>query len=327
MEERSKKSFWKVGWIPVSASIIVIWVSLMPLPALPEIKFIPADKLGHFITFFILTLLYLWAFEKQETANKLKKNNFLFSFVITVAIGGLIELLQHYLPVNRQGDWFDFYFDIAGILFSILFFPMIKSKILTPLKLLSFFLLLANPIFGQNAYEDAKAAQDKLNSEYKNPEESPLDEKDIKNFKSLDFFAIDTAYRVVATLLKKGQSPFFAMPTTTDRKPEYRLWAVAVFTLNGKEFKLNIYQNKRLLSDPVYNDYLFLPFTDLTNDIETYGGGRYIDLRIPEGDDIIIDFNQAYNPYCAYSHRYSCPKVPPDNFLNTEVKAGVKKFH
>jgi uncharacterized protein (DUF1684 family) len=72
---------------------------------------------------------------------------------------------------------------------------------------------------------------------------------------------------------------------------------------------------------------LFLPFLDNTNGDTTYGGGRYIDLRIPEGDTIEIDFNKAYNPYCAYNSRYSCPIVPRENYLDTNIEAGVKKFH
>jgi uncharacterized protein (DUF1684 family) len=75
-----------------------------------------------------------------------------------------------------------------------------------------------------------------------------------------------------------------------------------------------------------YRDYLFLPFIDQTNGEETYGGGRYVDLRIPEGDTLIIDFNKAYNPYCAYNKKYSCPLVPAVNELKTSVTAGVKAF-
>jgi uncharacterized protein (DUF1684 family) len=76
-----------------------------------------------------------------------------------------------------------------------------------------------------------------------------------------------------------------------------------------------------------YGDYLFLPYGDLTNGNTTYSGGRYINMRTVEGDTIVIDFNQSYNPYCAYSDRFSCPKIPSDNQLKLEVKAGVKKFH
>ena len=74
-------------------------------------------------------------------------------------------------------------------------------------------------------------------------------------------------------------------------------------------------------------DYLFLPFIDDTNGEESYGGGRYIDLRIPEGDTIVIDFNKSYNPYCAYNDKYSCPIVPRINYLALEVRAGVMAFN
>jgi len=72
---------------------------------------------------------------------------------------------------------------------------------------------------------------------------------------------------------------------------------------------------------------LFLPFTDLTNGTVSYGGGRYIDLKIPEEEDaIVIDFNTAYNPYCAYSPRYSCPIPPEENHLEIEIPVGVKQY-
>jgi uncharacterized protein (DUF1684 family) len=69
-----------------------------------------------------------------------------------------------------------------------------------------------------------------------------------------------------------------------------------------------------------------VPFTDLTCGNESYGGGRYLDIDIPEGEEIIIDFNRCYNPYCAYNEKYSCPLTPAVNDLKVEIKAGVKKF-
>jgi uncharacterized protein (DUF1684 family) len=88
-----------------------------------------------------------------------------------------------------------------------------------------------------------------------------------------------------------------------------------------------VYQNAELVRKNTYVNYLFLPFSDLTSGNETYIGGRYIDLRIPYGDTIAIDFNQAYNPYCAYNRKYSCPIVPLENDLPIAIRAGVKKFH
>ncbi|WP_046745973.1 DUF1684 domain-containing protein [Kordia zhangzhouensis] len=168
--------------------------------------------------------------------------------------------------------------------------------------------------------------QREINAEYKDASKSPLKEKDLKTFEGLDFFPVDDTYKVVASFKRTPDSPIFKMPTTTDRKPEYKRFGIATFTLNGKEFSLEVYQNQSLMKEEEYKDYLFLPFTDETNGFASYGGGRYIDLSIPEGNTIEIDFNKAYNPYCAYNDKYSCPIPPRVNFMATEVNAGVKAF-
>lgn len=117
------------------------------------------------------------------------------------------------------------------------------------------------------------------------------------------------------------------MKTSTDRLPVYIKYGEAHFKLNKKDCVLNIYQNADLVKKEEYKDYLFLPYTDLTSGEESYGGGRYIDLKIPKDETIIIDFNKSYNPYCAYNHKYSCPIPPMENRLDVEVRAGVKAFH
>ena len=89
---------------------------------------------------------------------------------------------------------------------------------------------------------------------------------------------------------------------------------------------MNLYQSLDLKKIEEYKDALFLPFTDLTSGVDSYGGGKYIDLKIPQGTTITIDFNRAYNPYCAYNHKYSCPIPPQENDLAIEIRAGVKKF-
>ena len=320
-----KNSFWGRGWLPLVASIAVIWVSLIPLSFLPDIKFIPIDKVGHLLAFFILSLLYLWAFDNKEGFTKpgFYKNR--ITFLITAVIGAMIELLQHYLPINRFGDWFDFFFDIGGVLIAIIIYPMLKKKYLNRYVLILIFFVVVQTN-AQNAYMDAMAYQENLSEEYADSVTSPLKEEDLAKFEKLDFFPVDTTFRVEARLIKEKNQDFFEMQTTTDRKPEYRVWAVAIFNLQGNEYRLNIYQNKKALVDPEYSDYLFLPFLDLTNGESSYGGGRYIDLRISEENTVNIDFNKAYNPYCAYNHRYSCPIVPKENFLDLEVLAGVKKY-
>ncbi len=168
--------------------------------------------------------------------------------------------------------------------------------------------------------------QEELNSEYKNPETSPLPDRYRKNFEGLDFFAPDTTYLVVAKFERTQNAIPFMLATTTDRKTEEVLYGIARFKLNGEERELEIYKSLGLIDEEEYKDYLFLPFLDDTNGEETYGGGRYIDLKIPNGDTILIDFNKAYNPYCAYNKKYSCPLVPRQNYLKTKVMAGVKAF-
>lgn len=175
-------------------------------------------------------------------------------------------------------------------------------------------------------YPEALAFQAELNQQYGSEEESPLTEEDRKHFKALEFFQIDSKYRVNAKLERVKDSEPFTMKTTTDRLPIYKLYGIAHFEIDGKPLQLEIYQSQQLILDPVYENYLFLPYTDLTNGIESYGGGRYIDLESSEGDEIIIDFNQSYNPYCAYNKKYSCPIPPEVNHLDIRIEAGVKAW-
>jgi len=192
-----------------------------------------------------------------------------------------------------------------------------------------FFVSSSITVFAQTDSTQAVTAitafQSKLNAEYKNRKESPLDPNDFATFEKHDFFPVDLSFRVQAKLMATAGTPFFGMKTTTSKMSTERIYGHLEFTLKGKRFSLPVYQSKDLMQMTEYADYLFFPFTDETNGKQTYGGGRYIDLRIPkEGDDIIIDFNMAYNPYCAYSSRYSCPIVPEENQMNIEVSAGVK---
>ena len=168
--------------------------------------------------------------------------------------------------------------------------------------------------------------QKKMNSEFKDASKSPLKEKDLKNFKGLNFFKFDSTYVVKAILKRTPDSEWFNMQTTTNRLSKERVFGILKFELKGKAYELNVYQGEELMETEGFEDYLFLPFLDDTNGAESYGGGRYIDLRIPESDTVTIDFNTAYNPYCAYNEKYSCPIVPRSNYLDLKVRAGVKNF-
>jgi uncharacterized protein (DUF1684 family) len=133
--------------------------------------------------------------------------------------------------------------------------------------------------------------------------------------------------QIEARFVRTPNEKVFEMKTSTTRKPLYIKFGEAHFKIDGKDLVLNIYQNIELSKKKEYVDYLFLPFSDLTCGKESYIGGRYIDLKIPTSDTILIDFNTAYNPYCAYNHKYSCPIVPLENDLPVAINAGVKKFH
>lgn len=174
--------------------------------------------------------------------------------------------------------------------------------------------------------KEAQQYQDTLNAEFSDPTTSPLQVEDLEKFKGLDFFPIDEKYRVKAKFIRTADEKPFKMKTTTSRRPIYQKYAKVVFMLEGEEQELNLYQGFDVIKIEEYKNYLLLPFLDDTNGSETYGGGRYIGLYIPDGDSIEIDFNKAYNPYCAYNFKYSCPIVPRSNRLKRKIEAGVEKF-
>lgn len=204
------------------------------------------------------------------------------------------------------------------------------AKILTMKKIFILVVLLTfNFGFCQKKFDriDAEKFQKKINSEYADAKTSPLMETDLKTFKTLDFYPLSSKYYVNAKFVKAKDEKVFEMKTSTSRKPKYIKYGTVFFSIDGIALKLNVYQDIELSKSNEYKDYLFLPFSDKTCGKESYIGGRYIDLKIPKGNTILIDFNKAYNPYCAYNHKYSCPIVPLENDLNVEIKAGVKTFH
>ncbi|MDA8886325.1 DUF1684 domain-containing protein [Bacteroidia bacterium] len=137
----------------------------------------------------------------------------------------------------------------------------------------------------------------------------------------LNYFNIDKAFRVPAVFQKIENGKEFEMKTSTDRLPLYRVYGVLKFELEDKNLELNLYQN---VEQP---DYLFCPFKDKTNGSMSYGAGRYLDFSLEDMSNPVLDFNYAYNPYCAYNHLYSCPIPPVENHLDVSIPAGEKKWH
>lgn len=146
--------------------------------------------------------------------------------------------------------------------------------------------------------------------------------------KHFHFFTPSVKYQVEALFTKLDDTTGFLMPTSGREPQRFFRYGNIRFSLNGKQLKLTIFRSKDLMNDPTYKNYLFLPFTDLTSGEDSYGGGRYIDLETTDifNNKVIIDFNKAYNPYCAYASGYNCPIPPRENDLPVAVKAGEMNF-
>lgn len=191
--------------------------------------------------------------------------------------------------------------------------------------LLSILLMTSLSCFGQD-YKTLIAEHRKgYMEDFLKDERSPLKKDDLQ---LLRFYDADSSYRVTAKAEILINAQAFVMPVFSGTAREYIPYALLKFMLKGKPMQLTVYKSVALSQNPQYSDYLFLPFMDDTNGTATYGGGRYIDLRTGDFKDgsVVIDFNKAYNPYCAYSGGYSCPKPPDGNRLAVAIEAGEKLF-
>ena len=157
--------------------------------------------------------------------------------------------------------------------------------------------------------------------------QSPLEPQDRTVPSSLAYYG-ETDALVFEVGVKRVDDPTpIQMQTSTGEAVVYKRWGLVRFEVDGEEAELVIY------SDPSGRD-LFMPFKDATNGEDTYGAGRYLDNHRPGLEwvqrsgkkKLRIDFNYAYNPYCAYSPYFSCPLPPRENWLDVSIKAGEKNF-
>jgi len=176
---------------------------------------------------------------------------------------------------------------------------------------------------------DLTVFRDGRDKEFRDKAESPLKNEDFATFKGLDYFPVDNDFRVTAQLTRMPAEKWITMPTSSGATKKFIKFGVLKFRINHKPFTLSVYQMDPAVAAkfPEYADLLFIPFKDVTNRTETYGGGRYIDIRMPKGKSAILDFNMAYNPKCAYGgEKWSCPIPPSENSLKVEIAAGEKRF-
>lgn len=193
-------------------------------------------------------------------------------------------------------------------------------------KFLVFLLyILSFSAFAQNYSSSIEEHRAKYKADFIADNRSPLKEADLQN---LHFFDADSNYKINAKVkVLKGQK-IFKMPTYDGTSKEFIRYAQISFRLNGIPLQMTLYKNIALAINPAYKNLLFLPFTDETNNKTTYGGGRYIDLSLSDikNNKLEIDFNKAYNPYCAYSDGYRCPVPPEENDLLISILAGEKLY-
>jgi len=206
-------------------------------------------------------------------------------------------------------------------------FNLASMSIKSTLISLSSVLILSINCMAQNNWETMLIQyRDSIDAEFSDPERSILPQSELEKFAGIDYFNPDESWNIEVKIKKIKKPEMFSMATSTDRAPEYKAFAKIFFKRDGKKHVLTLYQSIDLMKREEYKDYLFLPFTDLTSGEEAYGGGRYLELSISDLEDNRIDFNYAFNPYCAYNHKYSCPIPPLENHLEIKVNAGAKAY-
>ena len=191
----------------------------------------------------------------------------------------------------------------------------------------AYFVFILLILFFQNVSAQNKTYNDSLllfQQNYINTHE--VVGKDDKKY--IHFYPVDESYCVTASFKKINDAKGFDMNTASGMRQKYFQFGLLTFKLHNSLLHLYIYQSAALMKQAKYKDYLFVPFGDATSGFESYGGGRYLDFTISEikNNQLVIDFNKAYNPYCAYATGYNCPIPPEENLLTVPINAGEKNY-
>lgn len=219
----------------------------------------------------------------------------------------------------------------------------LAAKMIDLKNKLKYFLIIVIPFAilscnsGNSVENDTKQNEDyvsailqkriQTDAEFRDEDNSPLREKKERDaFSGLNYFDVDEIYKVNSFVNKTNAGDTIYLKTSTDESRAYLVYGTSEFKLNGINCELKIYKGLRHVNHPTYSKILLVPFLDETSNILTYGGGRYLEVQIPEGDSLLLDFNKAFNPYCHYTSGYSCTKVPFENTLALEVLAGEMKY-
>lgn len=177
-----------------------------------------------------------------------------------------------------------------------------------------------NPL--EKREQKLKDFREKRDRFFKENPRSPLKEKDRKEFNGLIYYTVDLKYAMAGFIEKYPTEPkplYVTLPTNKEAGRKYVKYGRFKFKLDGKGYVLQIYR-------PLASDELFLPFKDKTSGIETYEKGRYLYIEAMPGGRVLIDFNRAYNPFCHFNEKYTCPFAPEENRLDIAIRAGEKRF-
>ncbi len=139
-----------------------------------------------------------------------------------------------------------------------------------------------------------------------------------------DFYEFNATFNMAANYKTPRKPKTISIPTSGVKIKDYSEFAIINFLVDGEEYKITAYRPSPII--PLYKNLVFILFKDLSSPLETYGGGRYMDMDIKDfnGGKVIIDFNKAYNPYCAFSDGWNCPIPPLGNHLKAKIEAGEK---
>jgi len=170
--------------------------------------------------------------------------------------------------------------------------------------------------------EKLKAFREKRDRFFKEDPSSPLKESDRKRFKGLIYYPIDLKYAMAGSIekyLTETKPLYVTLSTNKEMGRKYVKYGRFKFKWDEKEYVLQIYR-------PLGGGELFLPFKDKTSETETYLKGRYLYIEPMPGGKVLVDFNRAYNPFCQYNEKFTCPFAPEENWLEIAVRAGEKCF-
>lgn len=154
---------------------------------------------------------------------------------------------------------------------------------------------------------------------FRSPKQSPLTPEQIAHFQGLRYYPEDPSLRFELTVEPYDLQEMVKMETSTGETATYIRWGRVRFTVDGQEQVLTVFRDEE-------QRHWFLPFRDATSGTETYGAGRYLEPESAKNNTLILDFNYAYNPFCAYNAQWTCPLPPPENRLSVPIRAGEQSF-